>query len=278
MTACCRQAFCESCIKPYIEIKRACPADRKPLTVANLSAPSVTVSQMLNVLKLKCAFAINGCLEVITPESFEQHEKNCPYGKNLCQQCSFAITGEHICQRAIVEYKQNMARELEEANAIVRSLRVQLDNYNRTVRDLTLERSRSLEPSNSVFSATKSNSFRVNTNKDLLAEARKYANSAMVDGHKTPRDVVSKVVDLTREAVVTKGDKIYEVTRFIKEAMDSHYVGDWNVYLLWNNLGFAFHNVSVSDFIETKFGKVSIVVYKSFDSVRQPSGNFAFLG
>ena len=173
------------------------------------------------------------------------------------------MIGEHSCQKSITEYKQKISKELEEANALVRNLRVQLDNYNHTIRDLTLDRARTLDPS----LVNKPLGPRVNTNKDLLAEARKYANSGMVDGHKTPKEIVAKVVDLTREAVVTKGDKIYEVTRFIKEAMDSHFVGDWNVYLMWNNLGFSFHNISPDGFVEVKMGKVAIIVYKSFDSV-----------
>ena len=63
-TGCCRQVFCELCIKPYIEIKHTCPADRKPLAIEGLAQPPAPTLKMLGALKMKCTFTNNGCTEV----------------------------------------------------------------------------------------------------------------------------------------------------------------------------------------------------------------------
>lgn len=166
-------------------------------------------------------------------------------------------------------YKQSSSKELDEANSLIRSLRTQIDASVKTIRDLTSDRTRQADASAAVqVKSTKPEvNKRVSNNKDLLAEARKFLNSPWMDAHKTPKELAEKVLDVTKEALTNKGDKIFDVTRAIKEAMDGHCMGDWNVYLLWNNIGYVFFNVNPDGFIELKLGKVTVTVYKSFDSV-----------
>ena len=350
MASCCKTVFCDACIRPYVQSKKSCPADKKPLSVENnnngnssprgghrsspstsnggngsLVRPSSSLLRQLNCLKVKCTYAEVGCREVLPLETMlEVHEKQCTYGQaQVCPYCSFAVIqltaapndeqqqqqqqqqqeqqqqepqdhqqqqeqqtdqqpppppqpqSVHVCQQSVAEYRESTGKELEEAAALLASLRLQLANYNRTVHELKLERTRAQNEAsshnnggeNSTGKPTVMNLERVVSNKELLTEARKYVNSAAVDGQKTAKEMVAKVVGLVKEALITRGDNIHAVARFIKEAMDCHYVGDWNVNLLWNNLGFAYYNFCPESYVEAKFGRVSIVVYKSFKSV-----------
>jgi len=139
-------------------------------------------------------------------------------------------------------------------------LRAQIEVYTKTIKDLTLDRPLQVE-------AKPGGAIRVASNKELLIEARKYAASPVVDPHKTRKEIVSKAVEVVKEAIVSKGDKIYDVARFVKEFMDANFIGDWNVYLVYNSIGFVFHNIIADGFIEIKFGKAVVTIYKTFDSV-----------
>lgn len=211
-------------------------------------------------------------------ENIENHEKYCIFDKQLCKVCNFVANSEHDCLKSLLDYKQNMSiimdklgQELEDSNALSQNLRSQIDNYSRTIKDMISERSKQLNfskankrgnnPSSSSISA------QVNNNKDLLVEARKYLNSPTVDGHKTRKDTVEKVTEMVKTAIGTKGDKMYDVARFIKEYMDTHYLGDWNVNLWYNSIGYIYYNGVSDSFIEIKFGKVTVAIYKTFDAV-----------
>lgn len=88
-----------------------------------------------------------------------------------------------------------------------------------------------------------------------------------MDGHRTKKNIVDKVVEVVKEALMLKGDKIYDVTKFIKEYMDSNFMGDWNCYMLYNNIGYVFHNILNESFIELKYGRISITIYKTYDAL-----------
>ena len=75
-----------------------------------------------------------------------------------------------------------------------------------------------------------------------------------------------KAVEVVQEAITIKAD-LPSVVRFIKECMDANFIGDWNVYLLYNNVGFVYHNITAEGYIEVKFGRVVVTVYRTFDSV-----------
>lgn len=200
--------------------------------------------------------------------AIEKHEKSCPFDKEPCKNCGLVPGGtekekEHDCLKALLEDKQSMAAtmdklclEIDEAEMLGRNLRSQVDNFTKILKSLSLERVRLTQ------SAT-----RMHTNKDLLAEARKYVNSPIVDGHQTRKEVVDKVVEMAKEAISNRGDRPSEVVRFAKDLLDSNFMGDWNVYLMYSNLGFVCHNVLPDAYIEIKLGKALLTVFKSFDSV-----------
>ena len=160
-----------------------------------------------------------------------------------------------------------MNKELGEITRYNEDLQFMLDNYRRTIKDLSLDRSKQLEASGATKPATDTEVPRMITNYDLLVEARKYINSTTVDSKKTHKSILEKLVPVVKEALTSK-DKIYDVTRAIKEYMDLHFMGEWNVYFLFNNLGMMYHNSLSDGYIDFKFGKfVSLVVYKAFDPV-----------
>lgn len=159
----------------------------------------------------------------------------------------------------VVEYKGRVKKELGDTNEHIRSVRAQIDAAVRVIRDLT--------KGGEVAPAQQSTSRRVSNNKELLVEIRKNIGSARVDGHTTAKPVVEKVVEVVKEAFTCKGEKIYEVTKAIKDTLEAHFLGDWNIYLLWNNIGYFFHSVHQDGFVELKFNKATVAVYRSVESV-----------
>lgn len=80
-------------------------------------------------------------------ENIENHQKYCIFDKELCKVCGFVATSDHDCLTSLIDYKQNMSsimdklrKELEDCTAQNRNLRSQIDNYMRTIQDLTKER------------------------------------------------------------------------------------------------------------------------------------------
>ena len=201
--------------------------------------------------------------QIVLLKNIELHEKSCKFGKsNCCSECGFELcknVAEHNCLKSIVEYKGRVKKELGDTNEHIRSVRAQIDAAVRVIRDLT--------KGGEVAPAQQSTSRRVSNNKELLVEIRKNIGSARVDGHTTAKPVVEKVVEVVKEAFTCKGEKIYEVTKAIKDTLEAHFLGDWNIYLLWNNIGYFFHSVHQDGFVELKFNKATVAVYRSVESV-----------
>lgn len=169
---------------------------------------------------------------------------------------------DHKCLISISEYKARVKKELEETNEHIRSVCAQIDAAVKVIRDLTKS---PLAPPPVPSTATRS---KVTNNKELLAEIRKHIDSSgRVDGHTTAKPLVEKVVEIVKDALLNRGDKVYDVTKAIKETLEAQFPGDWNVYILWNNIGYSFHNVHQDGFVELKFNKASVAVYKSVESV-----------
>src|SRR5690606_23597469 len=137
------------------------------------------------------------------------------------KECGFVANSEHDCVKSLLEYKAHMTgalkqmqKELDEITIHNDELRFVLENYRRTIKDLSLDRSKQLEASAKPASENgKEESFRVTTNFELLAEARKNLNLATVESKKTRKDIVEKLVPVVKDALVNKGDRIYDVTR-----------------------------------------------------------------
>lgn len=196
-----------------------------------------------------------------------------------CSKCGFVANSEHDCVKSLIEYKAHMVnsvtamrKELAEMTLGNEDLQFTLDNYRRTIKDLSLDRSKQLEVMTAAVKPLACESSpeqsRITNNVELLQEARKFVNSATVDGKKTRKEIVEKLIPVVKEALTSKGDKLYDVTRTIKEFMDTHFMGDWNVYLLYNNLGLLNYNNQSDGFIDIKLGKqISLVVYKAYDPV-----------
>lgn len=124
-------------------------------TNSKCSSPIRLVQNMLNKLKIRCVFFPKGCMEIATVETIEGHQKYCLFDKELCKTCGFVSDSEHDCLRSLIDYKTNMStimdkmqKELEDSNTQNRNLRAQIDNYMRTIQDLTKDRSAQMSSNN----------------------------------------------------------------------------------------------------------------------------------
>ena len=166
-----------------------------------------------------------------------------------------------------------LRNELEDANALEQKLRSQTENYARTIKDITLERKSLISSTGELhykLSTLRNNQqpTQVKNNKELLIEARKFINNPIIDGHKTRKETVNKVVEVVKEAIIKTNDQIYEMCRYVKQYMDNHYIGDWSVYIWYNNIGYIWYNGISDAIVEVKFGKVTVVIFKTYDAVR----------
>ena len=206
-------------------------------------------------------------------ENIENHEKYCIYNMGVCKVCNFVDSANHQCVQSLAEFKQNMInimdklqKDLEEINAVNVNLQMQVNNYKKTIKNLTLDQTRKLETSNSNTKRNKRVTIPVNNNNELIAEARKFINQPVIDGKRTKKDMVEKVVEITKIAIQTK-QRIYEVANYIKEYLDSNYMGDWSVAIWYLSIGHIYYNCASDGLIDIKFGKVSVTIFKTCDPV-----------
>ena len=76
---CCRQTYCKDCINHWLIEHNTCPNDRKSLTPKDLSSPPRVLINLLNKLKIKCDFHVNGCETVTSLTDLAQHKERCDF-------------------------------------------------------------------------------------------------------------------------------------------------------------------------------------------------------
>lgn len=86
VTPCCQLAYCEGCIKAWIQTNATCPNDRKPLSAERLQNPQRAFVNMLGKLQIRCSF--EGCKEVLLLDNLHWHEDKCPFNpEGECETC-----------------------------------------------------------------------------------------------------------------------------------------------------------------------------------------------
>lgn len=60
----CEHSYCRECIKSWLSVNQTCPADRRPLTVLDLTKQSRPFRNLLNKLEIKCDFGKDDLNEI----------------------------------------------------------------------------------------------------------------------------------------------------------------------------------------------------------------------
>lgn len=182
------------------------------------------------------------------------------------------------------ETMDRLCREMDDAELESRNLSSQIEHCKKILKALTAERA-SIH-SRSATSTSSSSSGRIHDQRDLLTEARRYINSPVVEARQTRRELVDRVLEVVKEAVTGTGTAFAEyrqahggrshyhhnpgefVIRYVKEALESSCLGDWNAYMRYNALGSVAHHAMEDAFVEVKLGKVTLTVFRTVESVR----------
>jgi hypothetical protein len=106
---------------------------------------------MLGKLKIRCIYNKNGCKEILLLDNLENHEKTCRFDKPFCDKCLCILSVDHNCVESLLESKQvliesnnqliennnKLKEELNLANDKIISLNSEIENYLRTIQELT---------------------------------------------------------------------------------------------------------------------------------------------
>src|ERR1700712_4417299 len=107
-TQCCRQTFCKDCIREWVSLHKTCPNDRKPLTKKGLKpVPRVLINLMEN-MKIKCNYVLDGCSQVVRIGDLSQHLAFCEFRPNqLCKTCDLIkeSISTHNCIQSLISEK-----------------------------------------------------------------------------------------------------------------------------------------------------------------------------
>ncbi len=244
---CCYEAYCESCLKVWLEANHTCPSDNKLLKEEALAPPPTLLVKQIGKLKLKCVFEERGCkvvseeddwsffvfcfqavipFQVTTVAKIEAHEKSCPLNGEPCGTCGLYPgangngngSSSHSCLKALLEHRKTVSAamdrlclEMDEAEMEHRNVRSQIDNCKKILKALTVERvSQSHSRPSSSSSSSSSSSGRIRDQRDLLTEARRYISSPIVEARQTRKELVERVLEVVKEAVTGGGQHFEE--------------------------------------------------------------------
>jgi hypothetical protein len=118
VTHCCRQTFCEDCIKSWLRSHNLCPFDRQPITSQQLLQPQRLVTNILDKLDIRCSFESNGCKEVLKLGQLSQHLVNeCDYNpERVCRKCDLKIGSDfsrHNCVQNLIQLNKSLKENLK---------------------------------------------------------------------------------------------------------------------------------------------------------------------
>ncbi len=89
----CENAFCASCIRTWTNKQNSfgqatCPFHCR---FQEKRAPPI-LNNLLSKLQIYCAYAPNGCQEVVLYDALEKHEETCQYERTPCRICETPVS------------------------------------------------------------------------------------------------------------------------------------------------------------------------------------------
>ncbi len=91
--ATCENAFCARCIRTWTNQQ---PSSRQVICPFNCifeekRAPPI-LNSFLSKLRISCAYAPNGCEEIVPYDALEKHEQTCTHERTPCQICDTPVS------------------------------------------------------------------------------------------------------------------------------------------------------------------------------------------
>ncbi|CAG2163734.1 unnamed protein product [Oppiella nova] len=120
VTQCCQQSYCSECIQWWLSDHNTCPNDRTQLGREGIGPAPRFVINLLNNMKVKCDFYVNGCQSVVKLSELAQHVRDCDYDESRrCRTCHFTIDSDcqHNCVDNLLVMNQSLRDENERLKA-----------------------------------------------------------------------------------------------------------------------------------------------------------------
>ncbi len=93
-------------------------------------------------LKIRCAYSLNGCKEILSLNNLENHQKICRFEN--CENCFCIKSIDHNCVKSLHECMKksneiicDLRNELKLANDKISSMKSEMGNYLQTIKDLS---------------------------------------------------------------------------------------------------------------------------------------------
>ncbi len=101
----CENSFCADCMRTWTNKQNSSKQVTCPFNCAfrEKRAPPI-LNSLLSKLQIYCAYAPNGCDEVLSYDGLEKHEQECQYERTPCQ----------ICKKPVSHRDQNNKHELRQ--------------------------------------------------------------------------------------------------------------------------------------------------------------------
>jgi len=121
IVGCCRQAFCEQCIKQWLNTSNLCPNDRIQLKADNLLKPPRLVDNLLGKLQIHCDFHSNGCQQIVQLKQLPLHSLYCRFNPSI--KCKDLALSDNMSHQNFV---QNIMNQNKSLNEELKRLRLQI--------------------------------------------------------------------------------------------------------------------------------------------------------
>ncbi len=109
-------AFCSTCIHHFLATQGSeCPECKVALSVERLTPWSRVLRNLLGELRIRCAFAADGCNETLALSSITSHEQSCPHGHRTCRHCRQVLERRERGKKKKTKNKKEDAEEEQSA-------------------------------------------------------------------------------------------------------------------------------------------------------------------
>ena len=154
-----QHCFCHSCITKHLENAQRCPTCNDELTEQTLIEAPKMIQNILNELKIRCAYTTRGCTETPELQHLEQHEDTCGFTPAVCtnQGCGTTVNNRDLIQHEseVCEFRKlkchscgEMSKTLGHMEKRITNVEEKLENIETKVTDIQKNMDTKLETVN----------------------------------------------------------------------------------------------------------------------------------
>jgi hypothetical protein len=113
LITCCETIACKGCITSWLSKKQTCPKCISPR--ASIQIPNRFINRLFDNIRVKCLYSLNGCKEVFSYFSVQEHERKCKYNDSKfikCEKCNWEININKIANHDCIKHLSQIISDL----------------------------------------------------------------------------------------------------------------------------------------------------------------------